>query len=308
MGYLLPFGRSIKLGQPFGSNPGLGPNPSGGHNGDDWLTAVGVPVRAAGDGVVVFAGQFDTTYADNFGWNLNYGGLMVVLNMDGGTAPYFEYGHLSRILVANNQRVKRGQIIAITGNSDGGTGVSTGPHCHVGCLPWNFNLNTNTYGRVNPRLYMTDYWEDEASGASLGPAGEITETTEPQEDTLSAAEVKQINDHTTLMLNQLALGGQLGGRTRGGLADVADKVDDVWAWLRAGESGKRVAGPIPAMLAVIQGQNAGLLEALKQATLAPGSALDLEAVKEASKAGATEALADLEATATTTVTLSQEGN
>lgn len=177
MGYLLPFGRNIHLGQPYGSRPGLYPNPPGGHNGDDWLTVIGTPVRAAGDGEVVFAGQFDNTYADNFGWNLNYGGNMVVLNMDGETAPYFEYGHLSKILVSNGQRVKRGQIIALTGNSDGGTGVSTGPHCHVGCLPYNFNLNTNTYGRVNPRLYMTDYWEDTA-GASLGPAGSITETTE----------------------------------------------------------------------------------------------------------------------------------
>jgi hypothetical protein len=27
----------------------------------------------------------------------------------------------------------------------------------VGCLPYNFNLGTSTYGRVNPRLFMTDY-------------------------------------------------------------------------------------------------------------------------------------------------------
>jgi len=262
-------------------------------------------VRAAGDGVVVFAGQFDDTYADNFGWNLMYGGNMVVLNMDGETAPYFEYGHNSKLLVKAGDRVRRGQIIALSGNSDGGTNISTGPHCHVGCLPYNFNLNTNTYGRVNPRLFMTDYWEDEAAGASLGPAGEII--TPAKEDTLSAAEVQQINDHTTLMLNQIALDGQLGGRTRGGMADVADKVDDVWAWLRGGEGGVRPAGLIPNMLAGIQGQNAGLLEALKQITSAPGSALDLEAVKAASKAGAAEALADLEATATTTVTLKQEG-
>jgi len=182
MGYLLPFPRSIGRSQDFGSNPGWGPNPPGGHNGDDWATPIGTPVRAAGDGEVVFAGQFDTTYADNFGWNLNYGGLMVVLNMDGTTAPYFEYGHNSKLLVKTGDRVTRGQIIALTGNTDGGTNVSTGPHCHVGCLPPNFNLNTNTYGRVNPRIYMTDYWEDSASGASLGPAGDITESTETEED------------------------------------------------------------------------------------------------------------------------------
>lgn len=171
MGYLLPFPRSIRRSQDFGSNPGWGPNPAGGHNGDDWATVIGTPVRAAGDGEVIFAGEFDTTYEDNFGWNLNFGGLMVVLNMDGEAGPYFEYGHLSKILVANGARVRRGQIIALTGNSDGGTKVSTGPHCHVGALPPNFNLNTSTYGRVNPRLYMTDYWED--GTASIEYTGEV---------------------------------------------------------------------------------------------------------------------------------------
>lgn len=300
MGYLLPFGRSIKLGQPFGSNPGLGPNPSGGHNGDDWLTAVGVPVRAAGDGVVVFAGQFDTTYADNFGWNLNYGGLMVVLNMDGDTAPYFEYGHLSRILVANNQRVKRGQIIAITGNSDGGTGVSTGPHCHVGCLPYNFNLNTNTYGRVNPRLYMTDYWDGQNGSESIGPAGEII-----QEDELSAAEVKEIKDH----INAVCIGGyEWGDEKRPGIwavaAETQRRVDFTNEVIMPGERGKRSAGPLFATLAAIQGENAGLLAALK--ATGAGQPVDLEAVKAAAKAGSEEALTELQAVATTTVTLSQE--
>lgn len=186
MGYYLPFGPEIKLGQPFGSNPGLGPNPSGGHNGDDWLTWVGVPVRAAGDGEVIFAGQFDSTYEDNFGWNLHYGGNMVVLNMDGAAGPYFEYGHLSRILVRNGQRVKAGDIIAYTGNTDGNTGVSTGPHCHVGCLPPNFNLNSNTYGRVNPRLYMTRYWDAgagtiSAQSATITPAAGQAQAVQPKE-------------------------------------------------------------------------------------------------------------------------------
>ena len=187
MGYLFPFPRSVRRSQDFGANPGWGPNPPGGHNGDDWAVPVGTPVRAAGDGEVVFAGQFDDTYADNFGWNLMYGGLMVVLNMDGATAPYFEYGHNSELRVKTGQRVKRGQVIALSGNTDGGTNVSTGPHCHVGCLPFTCNLNTNTVGRVHPRLFMTDYWDDEAnSSASIGPAGEIT--TE-EDDMPTSAEV-----------------------------------------------------------------------------------------------------------------------
>ncbi|BCW47892.1 M23 family metallopeptidase [Arthrobacter sp. StoSoilB13] len=187
MGYLFPFPRSVRRSQDFGANPGWGPNPPGGHNGDDWAVPVGTPVRAPGDGVVVFAGEFDDTYADNWGWNLMYGGKMVILNMDGETAPYFEFGHNSELRVKTGDRVRRGQVFALSGNSDGGTGVSTGPHSHVGCLPYNFNLNTNTYGRVNPRLFMTDYWDDEAGSASIGPAGEIINTEE--DDMPTSAEV-----------------------------------------------------------------------------------------------------------------------
>lgn len=183
--YYLPFGPSIQLGQPYGSRPGLFPNPSGGHNGDDWLTPVGTPVRAAGDGVVHFAGQFDDTYADNFGWNLNYGGNMVVLNMDGDTAPYFEYAHLSEIYVNVGDRVKAGQIIALTGNSDGGTGVSTGAHCHVGCLPYNFNLGSSTYGRINPRTVMTAYFDSsiQVQGSTTQPLEDDELTAQYETDT-----------------------------------------------------------------------------------------------------------------------------
>lgn len=186
MSYYLPFDPIIRLGQQFGWNPGLGPNPAGGHNGDDWLTPVGTPVRAAGDGVVVFAGQFDSTYEDNWGWNLHYGGLMVVLNMDGPTAPYFEYGHNSRVLVKAGDRVVAGQVIAITGNTDGNTGISTGPHCHVGCLPWNYNLGSNTYGRVNPRTYMTKHWDGgnislASTSVALTPQSTITPLTPTKE-------------------------------------------------------------------------------------------------------------------------------
>lgn len=229
MNYYLPFEPEIDLGQPFGSNPGLGPNPAGGHNGDDWLTRTGTPVRAAGDGEVVFAGQFDSTYADNFGWNLNYGGLMVVLNMDGDTAPYFEYGHNSKLLVRAGDRVRAGQIIALTGNTDGGTNVSTGPHCHVGALPWNFDLNTNTYGRVNPRSYMTKYWDD-----SL-----INYTSTEQEFIVNEEQTR------TVIRQELALAvqpGVSGERNAGPLYELNENIK----WLREtftpGESGKRQAG------------------------------------------------------------------
>jgi murein DD-endopeptidase MepM/ murein hydrolase activator NlpD len=159
-GYYKPCTRDIPKGQGYGDNPNWGPNGSAGHNGNDLLAPVGTPVYAAGDGEVIWVGQFDDTYIDNFGWGLNYGGLQIVLNLDGPDGPYVEYGHLSESFVKVGDRVRGAQLIAKSGKSDGGTGVITGPHLHVGCLPPNFNVNTPTYGRVNPDLYLTDYPED----------------------------------------------------------------------------------------------------------------------------------------------------
>ena len=185
MGYYKPLPRRIQRGQRFGANPGWGPNPPGGHNGDDYLSQVGEPIYAAGDGEVIHAGQFDDTYGDNFGWNLNYGGNMVVLNLDGDTAPYVEYGHMDKIYVQQGQRVKAGQVIGTTGATDGNTGVITGPHLHVGCLPPNFNLNTNTYGRVNPDVYLTDYPDETGTisvqSVTITPAAAQAPVEQPKE-------------------------------------------------------------------------------------------------------------------------------
>jgi murein DD-endopeptidase MepM/ murein hydrolase activator NlpD len=187
--YYKPLRRGVPRGQRYGANPGWGPNPPGGHNGDDYLSQVGEPVFAAGDGVVIFAGQFDSTYADNFGWNLNFGGNMIVLNLDGHEGPYVEYGHLSDIRVKTGDRVRGLQVIAFTGESDGGTGVITGPHLHVGCLPPNFNLNTNTYGRVNPDIYLTE-WPDDVG--SITPQGTITPMSEEDDMAYSEEDLLRI--------------------------------------------------------------------------------------------------------------------
>jgi hypothetical protein len=264
MGYLLPFDRSIQLGQKYGARPGLSPNPLGGHNGDDWLTVIGTPVRAAGDGEVIFAGEFDDTYADNFGWNLNYGGNMVVLNMDGDAGPYFEYGHLSKIYVKAGQQVRRGDIIALTGNSDGGTGVSTGPHCHVGALPPNFNLGSSTYGRVNPRIYMTDYWD--------GDAGTIS----PQGETISPLEEDDMFTEEDRKLLRATLDKADGGTIRSDLeyqnGTLFSKADGAWQNGLLADIAARLGNTLDK---ADGGYIVGLLDALK-----PG-ATDAGAIAEA---------------------------
>lgn len=82
------------------------------HMGLDIATNEGVPVVSPADGVVVNVGR--------------EAGLGRTVSVDHGFGFATRYGHNSRVVVADGQRVKRGQIIAYVGN----TGRSTGPHLH----------------------------------------------------------------------------------------------------------------------------------------------------------------------------------
>lgn len=82
------------------------------HNGIDIAAAAGTPVKAAGDGKVVFSGRV-----------AGYGNLVEV---DHGNGWVSRYGHNEANLVAAGDTVKVGQTIALVGT----TGRSTGPHVH----------------------------------------------------------------------------------------------------------------------------------------------------------------------------------
>lgn len=84
------------------------------HTGIDFSVSLNTPVYATADGVVEYA---------SMGWNGGYGGLVRVTHSFGFKTYY---AHLNSLLVSNGQFVKKGQIIAYSGN----TGVSTGPHLH----------------------------------------------------------------------------------------------------------------------------------------------------------------------------------
>lgn len=86
------------------------------HSGLDLWVPVGTPVLAVADGEVYFTGW------DSAGSGGNY---VKIKHTNGWHSRYF---HLSRYVVAKGQRVKKGQLIAYSGN----TGVgSTGPHLHL---------------------------------------------------------------------------------------------------------------------------------------------------------------------------------
>jgi murein DD-endopeptidase MepM/ murein hydrolase activator NlpD len=82
------------------------------HPGVDFAAKTGTDVKATADGKVILVG-----------WDDIYGKL-VALDHENGYTTY--YGHNSKILVNPGDVVRRGQVIALSGN----TGRSSAPHLH----------------------------------------------------------------------------------------------------------------------------------------------------------------------------------
>lgn len=82
------------------------------HAGVDIPGAVGTPIYATADGVVARAGVV--------------GGYGNMVEVNHGRGISTRYGHMSKILVPENTRVRRGQVIGLMGS----TGRSTGSHLH----------------------------------------------------------------------------------------------------------------------------------------------------------------------------------
>jgi len=83
------------------------------HEGIDFTAAVGTPIYATGDGVISEA-------------EYNSGGYGNKITINHGFSYETVYAHLSKIKVKKGQRIKRGEIIGLMGN----TGKSTAPHLH----------------------------------------------------------------------------------------------------------------------------------------------------------------------------------
>ena len=101
------------------------------HEGIDIINDVGTPVYAPADGVVEFAGH-------------SGGGYGIILTINHGFGYETLYGHLSATVVKEGQKVKRGDLIARSGN----TGLVSGPHLH-------YEVHLNGV-RQNPIDYFMD--------------------------------------------------------------------------------------------------------------------------------------------------------
>jgi murein DD-endopeptidase MepM/ murein hydrolase activator NlpD len=84
------------------------------HFGTDWSMPRGTPVLAMEAGRVV-----ETGYTSGRG-------RYVVVRIT-GTATRIRYQHLREVKVTRGEKVARGQVVALSGNS----GASNGPHLHV---------------------------------------------------------------------------------------------------------------------------------------------------------------------------------
>lgn len=98
------------------------------HKGLDIAAAYGSNVLCTAKGIVLFAGVKG-----------GYGNCVIVSHGNGLATLY---GHLSEILVKNNDKVNVGDVIAKSGN----TGRSTGPHLH-------YEVHKNNQP-VNPKLFL----------------------------------------------------------------------------------------------------------------------------------------------------------
>ncbi|GGE21032.1 membrane protein [Polymorphobacter glacialis] len=118
------------------------------HAGVDMAGAMGEPIYASADGVVLQAGR-----------NNGYGNLV---ELSHGKGIDTRYGHLSKITVTAGDRVKQGQVIGHMGS----TGRSTGTHLH-------FEVRVDGQA-VNPRPFL------DASSFMLAAQGDAGRNT-PQD-------------------------------------------------------------------------------------------------------------------------------
>lgn len=126
-------------GDPPGSGYGYRVDPFTGeirmHYGVDIGAPLGTTITASADGVVSYAG-----------WNM---GLGLDVEIDHGYGFISRYAHCSSILVAVGDSVKRGQVIALVGQ----TGRAKSPHLHYEVFVSNQHVNPQEYINLSNSIF-----------------------------------------------------------------------------------------------------------------------------------------------------------
>jgi len=108
------------------------------HNGIDIMTDPGTSVYVTGDGRVDYVGR--------------KGGFGLCVEIDHGFGYRTIYAHLSSVIVKEGQKIKRGSLIAKTGNS----GLSSGPHLHYEVIHNGINHDPEDYFFDNLGIFKAE--------------------------------------------------------------------------------------------------------------------------------------------------------
>lgn len=120
-----PVLEEFKISSPFGSRIIDGKEEH--HDGTDFACPVGTPIYACEDGAAFRCG-YENEQNHGIGFGLRVWQEIERTEGDAKVRYYIYYGHLSKILIEEGSHIKKGQEIALSGN----TGRTTGPHLHIG--------------------------------------------------------------------------------------------------------------------------------------------------------------------------------
>ncbi|GBR73002.1 peptidase M23 [Candidatus Termititenax aidoneus] len=119
--------RNIEISSPYGYRIHPVTNAVSIHYGLDMVAVPRTKVLATADGRVTYAGWI--------------GGYGIVVQIHHGLGISTLYGHCDSVLVNKGQYVRKGQPVALSGNS----GLSNGPHLHYEIRRWNVAIDPTPY-------------------------------------------------------------------------------------------------------------------------------------------------------------------
>lgn len=137
----LPLSRPMKnyyISSGFGSRVDPITGRGAKHHGLDFVGMSQEKIISPSGGKIILAGRFS-----------DYGNAVVI---DHGFGITTRYGHLSEVKVKNGQNVKKGEVIALQGNS----GRSTGQHLHYEVRYRNIPLDPKKFLEAGEQLFNTE--------------------------------------------------------------------------------------------------------------------------------------------------------
>ena len=280
--YMYPYKKGAGWrSQGFRSNPGSPYNPPGGHTGYDEAMPAGTPIYAPCDGIIRNSGWLTDNYLANPWWLTAMGGdTLVIDGMDANgrteTMPTFIFAHLQDSTAPVGKRVKKGELIGLSGNS--GT-ATTGPHIHIEALPPNWDWNNGVYGRVDPESYFSE-WPGEVTAQSTPPTNKEPFTVGQYEEIVKKLDrVEAIATQTSKDAKNTHAGVWKGGSYNGQTFNYGILPIVAHSQRLEAENSAVIKNLISALAKVVGG------EKFDEAKLLAG-------VKDSAKAGTTEALAE----------------